>query len=359
MELTTQPDFEQILQRFEAWWQCEIIDRPLISLSIPRTHQAPKLPAKTYPTLRDDCMDFERHFEGIEAYLDGQVYAGDTFPMYYPNLGPEICATCYGCELEFSPGTSWSVPIAKTCEDILKLECHLDTPDWNWLRAATDASLERGQGKWITGVADLHTNGDLLASLLDPQQLALLYADDPAGIDAACRHVKEHFALMYDDLYSRIAAAGQPSTSWTPTLHMGPSLVLQCDFICMISPGDFQRTILPLLEYEIAHLERTIYHLDGPGALMHLDALLQTELNGVQWVYGAGQGYARDWLDVYRKVQAAGKGIQVFAEDFAEAQLLAEHLKPEGVWLCLNQQVEQDEADAILKWAEFWAAGKP
>ena len=358
MELSTVPDFPKILERFEAWWQCEIIDRPLVSLSVPRTREPAKLARKDYPTLRDRWLDFDYAIESMEASLEGQVFAGDSLPVYYPNIGPELCATCYGCELEFSEGTSWSIPIAESCQDVLDLECDLDTFYWNWQRAATDASIERGQGKWITGLPDLHTNGDLLASLLDPQQLALLYADDPAGIDAACAHVKDHFALMYDDIYRRIAAAGQPSTSWTPTVHAGPSLVLQCDFICMISPADFQRTILPLLEYEIAYLDRVIYHLDGPGALVHLDALLETDLSAIQWVYGAGQGHARDWLDVYKRIQAAGKGVQIFAEDFAEAKLLAEHLRPEGAWLCLNRQVQLDEADAILKWAESWAAGK-
>lgn len=358
MELTTVPEFPKILERFEAWWQCEIIDRPLVSLSAARQREPRnKPPEKTYPTLRDQWLDVEHQLDCIEADLDGRVFVGDTFPSYDPGVGPEICATCYGCELEFSPGTTWSIPIVQTCQDVLKLTCDLNAFYWNWLRAATDASLERGRGKWITGLTDMHTNGDLLASLLDPQQLALLYADDPKGVDAACDHVRDDFALMYDDIYDRIAAAGQPSTSWTPTLHAGKSFVLQCDFICMISPADFQRTILPMLDYEIAHLERSIYHLDGPGALVHLDVLLETDLNAIQWVFGAGQGCAKDWIDVYKRIQAAGKGVQIFAEDLAEAKLLAEHLRPEGVWLCMGSQVQPDEADAILKWAQRWAAG--
>ena len=358
MELSTVPDYPKILDRFEAWWQCEIIDRPLVTLSVPRHHDAPKLAPKSYPTLRDRWLDIERSLDGVEAGLDGASFAGDSVPVYYPNLGPEVCGTCYGCELEFGDWTSWSIPVAETAEEVLKIKCDVDSFYWKWVRHATDVSIQRGQGKWITGITDMHTNGDLLASILDPQQLALLYALDPEGVDAMYQHVRPDFGLMYDDLYNRIAAAGQPATSWTPTLHMGKGFVLQCDFICMISQAHFQRTILPLLIEEVAHLDRSIYHLDGPGSLHHLDALLATDLNAIQWVYGAGQGSARHWIDVYKRIQAAGKGVQVFAEDFAEVKLLAEHLKPEGVWLCLNQQVQLDEADAILKWAEFWAAGK-
>jgi hypothetical protein len=36
------------------------------------------------------------------------------------------------------------------------------------------------------------------------------------------------------------------------------------------------------------HVERTIYHLDGPGALRHLDRLLAIpELDCAQWIQGA------------------------------------------------------------------------
>ena len=28
------PDFERILARFEAWWHCEIVDRPLVSVGV-------------------------------------------------------------------------------------------------------------------------------------------------------------------------------------------------------------------------------------------------------------------------------------------------------------------------------------
>ena len=32
MKLETKPDFEKALERFEAWWQCEIIDRPVVNI---------------------------------------------------------------------------------------------------------------------------------------------------------------------------------------------------------------------------------------------------------------------------------------------------------------------------------------
>jgi 5-methyltetrahydrofolate--homocysteine methyltransferase len=52
--------------------------------------------------------------------------------------------------------------------------------------------------------------------------------------------------------------------------------------------------------------------MDGLGQLPHLDMLLAMErLNGVQWCPGDGAEMDR-WIDVYRRIFAAGKKAQVF-----------------------------------------------
>jgi hypothetical protein len=121
----------------------------------------------------------------------------------------------------------------------------------------------------------------------------------------------------------------------------------------------FSRAILPALKRETEYLERSIYHLDGPEALRHLDAVLELpRLNGIQWVYGAGNEPAARWVDVYRKIQAAGKCMQVICTDMHDAQAVAEHLRPEGVWFSVGGSYPRDEAEAFLRWAERWAAGQ-
>ena len=53
-------------------------------------------------------------------------------------------------------------------------------------------------------------------------------------------------------------------------------------------------------------MPRSIYHLDGPGEIPHLDMLLDIpRLNGIQWVAGAGKAALTDpcWFDMYKKMQ--------------------------------------------------------
>jgi len=358
VEIESRPDLEKVLQRFEAWWRREIIDRPPVTINVKPARRVSS-PEKTHPTFRDRWFDVEYAFERFEAELEHAVFVGDTFPRFEPKLGPEICGTVFGCELEFSETTSWSMPSVGSCREILRIRPNLDNPYWSKIRRETEVSMERGAGRWLTAMPDLHTNGDLLASLRDPQNLCLDCADDLDSVRAACEHVTDFYPLMYDDIWNRIAPSGQPCTTWVPLLHAGRAYVTNCDFICMISTRMFEQAILPSILREMRFLERNIFHLDGPGALRHLDTLLAlAELDGVQWVYGAGSGPAARWTHVYKRIQSAGKCIQLLCENLNDAQAVAEHLRPEGVWFCPDGTYSRREAEAFLAWAAAWAAGK-
>ncbi len=359
VELQRKPDFDKALERLEAWWVGEVIDRPPVTIGV-RPESRPILPAKTHATLRERWMDVEFQLDLVEARTEAGVFLAESFPKYEPSVGPELCATVFGAQLEFGESTSWSIPICDSCREIPRIRPNLDNAYWNTIRAMTDASLQRGNGKWITAMADLHTNGDILAALRDPQSLCLDLADDMDGVRAACDYVTESaYELMFDDLWRRIESAGQPCTTWAPFLHAGRAYVTNCDFICMISPEMFRRTILPGIVAEMRFLERNFFHLDGPGALRHLDDLLaQPELDGLQWIYGAGHGPAANWIDVYRRTQAAGKCLQLVVDNLDDARAVAEHLRPEGVWFCPGGAYNRDEAEAFVAWAGRWAAGK-
>ena len=48
---------------------------------------------------------------------------------------------------------------------------------------------------------------------------------------------------------------------------------------------------------EVAFFGGAFYHLDGPGAVVHLDALLEIpHMKAIQWVPGAGQPTAAGWI---------------------------------------------------------------
>jgi hypothetical protein len=360
MDLETKPDYPEVLARFEAWWRNEPLDRPLVTIEVEPPQEA-RLPQKQHASVRERWMDVDYVLDCVEARMAADVFLADTLPIYMPFLGPELCATLFGAELEFiNDVTSYSIPVVKQVREVLAIKPNLDTPYWNTIRRLTEGSLQRGRGRWITGVTDLHTNGDLLAALRNPQDLCTDCADDLEGVRLACQYVTDWFAPMFNDLYGRIRVAGQPCTTWTPAVAMAPWYTISCDFICMISKPMFAEAILPSLAREIDQMQYSLFHLDGPGALRHLDALLELpRLSGIQWVYGAGAGPAERWIDVYRRIQAAGKSLQVVGySGLDEFKAVAPHLKCQGLWFWPIGRFPRDEAEEFIRWSRRWAAGK-
>jgi hypothetical protein len=357
ISIAQKPDLERTLERFEAWWSCRIVDRPPVNINV--KSKPVELPYKQHASLRDRWLDMDYALDCFEARLKGQVFVADTVPVFYANVGPEVCGTLLGCPLEFGEDTTWSKPILSNCRQVLERPLDFHNEYWAAIRRGTDLSLQRGSGRWITGMPDLHTNLDLLAALRDPQELCMELVDDLEGVHLATQYVTDLFPAIFDDIHDRLAPAGQPCTSWTPSLHAGRGMVLQSDFIALISPAMFRQVALPALVREMEFLETSLYHLDGPGALKHLDDILAIpRLNAVQWIYGAGRGSAKDWIDIYRRIQAEGKGLQVNCQDIPEALLLTRRLRPQGVWFCIGRSYTLDQVKEFLNLMEKWAAGK-
>jgi len=116
----------------------------------------------------------------------------------------------------------------------------------------------------------------------------------------------------------------------------------------MISAGMFTTSFLPSLLRQTSWVERTIYHLDGAGAIRHLDALLAIEkLTGIQWVPGAGAAPMRTWAPLLKRIQDAGKRL-VIACQAEELEELVAALQPRG--LCLSTSTRTpEEAEALVR----------
>lgn len=348
------PDWEQRLARQDAFWSREIIDRPVVCITFPKREPEYMPPTSDHATLRDRWMDAEYNAELALANALNTEFMGDALPQAYPNLGPEVFSAFFGCELEFGEETSWSIPILEDWAEVDKLQFSRDNIYWKKTIELTDALLEVGNGVFYTGITDLHPGGDAVAAFRDPHQLNFDMVEAPQKVKELVDHVTHVYKEVYDSYYDRLTAADQPISSWAGIVSRKRWLIPSNDFSCMISPKMFQDIFLPSVVEECRHYEASLYHLDGPGALKHLDALLEIpELSAVQWVYGAGGGSARDWLDVYKRCQAAGKGLQL---DFpaGEIDLFMEELRPEGVWCTVTGVSNREEAEAVLQRLPKW-----
>lgn len=354
--LRCKPDLPLTKRRFAAWWEGAVIDRPPVSLHVqvrPPTPPAPR-PAGAPRSRREAWLDPEHALAWTEAALAARAFVGDEFPMAFANVGPDLTATVFGCELEFGEGTSWAQPVVHDEEGwrrLLERAPDFTNPYWAFIERAMDLFIERADGRWIVGLPDLHGNYDILVALRGPENVCLDTVECPELLREVGRHVRASFVAGFERLYRKVAAAGHPCTTWTTMLHGGPAYVPSSDFWCLVGEDYAREAVLPDIRFEMAPLERSIFHLDGPGALRHLGLLLEVpELDAVQWVYGAGNGPAAKWLDVYRRILAAGKSVQVLAETPEDALACARALPPEGVWMQVGQGfTARAEAEAFLR----------
>jgi len=354
------PDFEEVLERYEAWWDCAIIDRPLVCMSFPKdpSERKPYPKGKNYSSHFEQWMDIEYRVERTAVGLNNSVHFADKLPVAWPNLGPEIFSAFYGCPMVYTATTSWSEPILEdwTKESTDKLQLDTNNFYFRKIMEMTEAFIEMGKGKFIVGYTDIHPGGDAIAAFRDPQQLCIDLIEHPAEVKTLCERITDDFIRVFDIFYEKLSAAGMPSTSWCPATCKGKYHIPSNDFSCMVSDEMFEEIFLPGIIRECQHMSRCIYHLDGPEALRYLDRLLEIpEIHAIQWVPGAGQSHWTNWIEVYQKIQKANKALQL-SVSVKDLELIFEVLRPEGVWLSHVSGINnREEAEAALKAISRWS----
>lgn len=354
IELESKPDFDQAMARLAAWFAHEIVDRAPVRFS---RHNAEyelvdEVNAWRWPNLKARWYDEEYQLERFLGQIAGKTFHGETFPVFWPNVGPNVLAGCYGAPLEFGEVTSWAEPILDDYDRPLVLDW--DSEYLQKLDSLTRLALERCPGKFLVGYTDIHPGLDWLAALRGSQQLCLDLFDRPADVKAALRVITPDFLRFYDHCAAPLAAAGQPSVSWMAIPALGRMHIPSCDFAALISPRHFREFALPLLAEEVQAMTHNIYHLDGKGAIRHLDAILELpNVQAIQWVQGVADDQPiLQWIPLIRRIQAAGKSVVV---DLVPAELdeFMAAVRPEGILLCLPSEGEEEELALLAKVAKW------
>jgi len=311
-------DISEAKNRMEAWWDHEIIDRPVISYYFPRNEGSIaglidliffnfKL-AKNPDIIDEVITDFEQRVKNL-------TYCGESVPSFIPYYGAGIMAAVFGVIPKFQTGTMWfSRPtspndIVALLEDV---KLNANNPWYSRLLHVTEYAAQHSQNKYQVSMTDLGGILDVLSSFLGPREIILTMKRRPDIIDTCREILLEKTLKVYDDLQNIINKYNDGCNAWMNVWSKKRWYPIQCDFCAMLNPTWFKKFALPDIITQAAHMDYSIYHLDGPNALIHLDDLLSIpELTGIQWVPGDGRepmGHEK-WYPIYKKIQAAGKNI--------------------------------------------------
>lgn len=349
MQLAYKPDLDEALKYWRAYWAGEIIDRPCTCV---RAWKTPGAHVPGPPNV-NGFADWDASLRAFDAHAAAISWLGEAMPFMHLNFGPDQFAAWIGGDLRHSSvgdeATSWSVPVIQDWASDAKDIDHLHG-DW-WQKALDYYALaaEISEGKWLVGIADIHSNMDALSALRGPQDLCMDLHDVPEQIDAAMAKVRRAFAPCVEGLEKAGRMSERGYIGWAAFYSETRFAVLQCDFACMVSPEHFRRWIMPALEEESSFLDHCIYHYDGPDALVHLkDVLSIPRLHTIQWVSGAGNPPTIEWMDLLQEIQNAGKSLHIGASP-EEVRVYHKHLRPERVMYDVWCASEQDAHD-LLSW---------
>lgn len=269
----------------------------------------------------------------------GTGYPLDTLPIADPWLGPGSMALYLGSAPGFSEETVWYEP----CLDDAALDAPLKLdPDNRWWRfqlELIERMITAADGHYLVGCPDMVENWDILASLRGTTPLMMDMLDRPAWVVGKLEEVHRLWCAAYECVYALVRAQDDESMfGWFRLWAPGKVAKVQCDGAAMISPDMFRRFVVPTLAAQCDWLDYSMFHLDGSQCLCHLDALLEIRgLTAIEWTPDpkAPSGGSPHWYDLYRRILAAGKRVQVLGAHADEIEPLLDAVGADGIYfLC-------------------------
>lgn len=340
-------NFDEIKQTYTDFWNHANHKRPLMYVVAPVN---PNLEKPAFGgTLKERWFSPEYQIAAARARMNNTYYKGESYPYIGPDLGPDILGAMLGCNIEFGETTSWAVHCVEDWETVPPFKLDTQNPWFKAIENLVDAFVEDArQGDYLIGIPDFHPGMDALVSLRGPQDLCYDLYDTPELVLQKNDEILPVYQQVFDIFYRKVSKYQPGTTHWMNAWHPQKYYNVSCDFMGMLSHEMFDEFVKDEIIRESKMYDACMFHLDGPDASKHLDALLAVDsINGIQWQYGAGDTTAKDWIPMMQKIQQAGKNIIVDIV-YDDIEPLLKNLAPEGLMLnayCNSPQ----EADAVME----------
>jgi len=307
--------WDRLKKNTSAWWAGEM-DRPLLAarVRLPCHSDSPDgLPYRSIVAQYPLDVPMDRILRTWDWYLRHHVrYLGDAYPHIWVDFGASFLSALNGGELSADTTTTWIHPIPDVTPDRLHFCLNVDNP---WHRRYEEFCQKAGnfwQGKVQIGYC---TGGilDVISTLLGPEGLLFALMDEPHEVKRLVAEAEQMSWHYYHLAHDYLKCYNHGYSCWAANFSEKSYKILVCDACCTIGPDLFREFVRPTLERFAQGTDNSFYHLDGPGALRHLDDLLSIErLRGIQWVPGDGEKRPWDeWSEVIARILQAGKKVQL------------------------------------------------
>jgi 5-methyltetrahydrofolate--homocysteine methyltransferase len=301
-------DFEATRERWAAFWRGES-DRPLLHAIRPKGGATPVRKPRSY-----DCAfgELDPIIDRALGWASTHEFLGDTVPFFTITFAPDHFAALLGADIRRGEGggTNWVDPCLSGPDDV-EIRFRREGRWWKRTLECIERFRERCDGRLIVTGTHLQGGLDCLAAMYGTQALLADMASAPEAVLRALGQVDEALAEVRNAMAEALDVATWGSVNRFGMCCSGVVDVPQCDVSCMISPEMFGKFEVPSLAKEVAGVDASVYHLDGPDALKHLEGLCAIDrLDMIQWMPGEGH-YDDDWRELNSRIDSLGKG-QIF-----------------------------------------------
>ncbi len=297
-----------------------------------------------------------------EASLASLNHLGEAFPYFDPQIGPGSLGTFLGSTPHFVEGTVWYEPCISNPDRPKPIRFNVENNHWLDVHMALiKKGLENARSRYLVGIPDLIENLDTLAALRGDTSLFFDLVERPGWVLDRLAEINQAFFSAFDYIYDQVKDSEGGNTFsafalWGP----GKTAKVQCDISASLSPRMFRKFVVPYLTEQCHWLDYAMYHLDGTTCLQHLDTLLEIEpLRAIEWTPQAGLpgGGSSQWFDIYRRIKAGGKSLQLVDVAPEDMLPLLDAVGPEGTFIIFNQVVDEATGERMMKQAEPYYKG--
>ena len=351
--------YKSMFAEYEKFWERIPLKRPILNMSYQKDGA---VPYREPESLEERWLDAEYKYRKFKHNSTNAAYIAEGIPMLFTNYGPGCLSACLGGSFQLSKDSVWfdSVQYVKDWENPPAVCFDEQSPMWQYI--VREQQLCAADPDVHFSITDLGGAMDIVASLRGTQNLLYDLYDYPDEVKAFSKEVTTLWKKSFDKELEIVRGTGQPYNHWMNIPSEKPWYPLQCDFCYMISPEQFREFILDDLIELVNYMPRSIYHLDGPGELPHLDMLLDIpNLTGIQWTSGAGNEPLWDekWFGLYKKIQDKKKNLVLLGgideNDLKGAERLIKSIDPTGTYIsigCSCKEKAEDLLEKITKWSE-------
>jgi hypothetical protein len=336
-------DLPNIAERFEAWWAHGVLDRPIF---IATANSNPSRPiTRRLELLEQPAAWLKAKFTDMVQTL----HVGDALPSIRVDFGPVLLGGLLGGKVEFGSDTTWTHPfIDDDWSNAPDWTIRDDKGWWALLQQLTELVAKDAAGRYLLRTPDLGGSGDVLLNLRGSAKLCLDIVDRPDRVRQAIDGIYPSWNRAFTELYRTTMAKGTGLIHWLGLWSNRPYMIPACDLSALVGPRQFNTILLPDIARQAATVGRSVFHLDGPDAARHIDALLKVpEIQAIQFTPGAGTPSALAWVDMFREIQRQKRSVLIICPA-DEVLTLCEALRPEGLAILIDSPISPDELDNLF-----------